>query len=318
MSDLATQTLTQKRVSDELLGLGQERPLVDLSWAPELADWIDDALVPHSLRVGQDQLWITKGALAGVFGCEENYVHTKNDFEWSTEVAKGIIVHHAIALSAAGSEAPPRDLAYAAVRQAQSAGGRSLGAWLTGLSDEERVALVAEAVVGIDGFLSAFPALKASWNPVAEFPVAATIADGKVRVSGRVDLSLGSARTGGGSTLRRRRLFIEVKTGRPRAEHRAEHLLYALLETLRSGVAPFRAATFYTATQSWIADDITKELLVVVGRRLIEGTQRLVELGDGREPARHPGWRCGFCPLADTCPERIEADALVGASDDGR
>ncbi len=309
----ATSILTpaQQRVADDLLALGQERPVADISWGPELADWIDDALVGHAPRVGPKQLWVSKGSISGILGCETNYLVTKDDFAWSNDIAKGVIVHHSIALAAAGSEVPPRDLAYAAIDQAQTTGGRSLGTWLEGLSGQQRVALVAEAVVGIDGFLSAFPTLKASWHPVPEFPVAATIADGNVRVTGRVDLALGSNRPGRDRFLRRRRMFIEIKTGRPRPEHRAEHLLYALLETLRSGVAPFRSATYYTGEGTWVADDITKDLLVVAGMRLIDATQRLIEIGDGREPTRQAGWMCGFCPLAERCPERIEADEAV-------
>lgn len=315
MTDLVTLTPVQQRVADELLGLGQERPVADLSWGPEIADWIDDALSQHSPRVGPKQRWVSKSAIAGVLGCEANYLATKDDFAWSTEVAKGTVIHHAIALAAAGSDAPPRDLAYAAVEQAQASGGRSLGRWLGGLDAQERVALVGEAVVGIDAFLTSFPRIRSSWHPVAEFPVHATIGDGKVRVSGRVDLALGSDRPGPDHVLRRRRMFIEVKSGRPRPEHRAEHILYALIELLRSGLAPFRSATFYTATSSWVADDITKELLLVAGRRLIAATQRIIELGDGREPMRQAGWSCNFCPLAEDCPERLRADHVAEDSD---
>lgn len=308
MTDVSILTPVQQRVADDLLALGDERPIADLSWAPELADWIDDALTEHSPRVGPRQLWLSKGALSGVHGCESNYLVSQGDFAWTNEIAKGTIVHHAIALAAAGSDAPPRDLAYAALDQASTKGSRSLGAWLKNLPEQQKVALVADAVVGIDGFLSAFPPLKAAWHPVAEYPVVATVGDGRVRVTGRVDLSLGSNRPGPDNVLRRRRMFIEVKTGRARPEHRAEHLLYALLELLHIGVAPFRSVTYYTADGTWVADDITKELLVVAGRRLIDATQKLIELGDGREPTRQAGWRCAFCPLAEACPERVQAE----------
>lgn len=307
MTDLMPLTPIQQRVADELLGLGEERPLADLSWAGDLIRWIDDELREHA-DIGPKQRWLSKSAMSGVLGCEAQHLATQGDFAWSIEVAKGTVVHQALALAVAGSAAPARDLAYAALDQADTRGSRSFGGWLAGLPEQHRVALVGEAVVGIDGFLSAFPAMKASWNPVAEYPVSATIASGKVRVSGRVDLALGTDRP---STegIRRRRMFIEVKTGRPRAEHRAEHLLYALLETLRTGIAPFRSATFYTSDSSWVADDITVELLEVAAGRLIEATKRLIELDGGREPTRQAGGRCGYCPLAPDCPERIHAEA---------
>jgi hypothetical protein len=317
MPELTTLTLAQQRAANDLLSLGEQRPAADLSWGPGLAAWIDDALAEHVDRVGSRQLWVSKGSVSGVHGCEASYLATKGDFTWTIDIAKGVVIHHAIALAAAGSKAPPRDLAYAAMDQVGASGGRSLGTWLIGLSDQQRVEVVAGAVVGIDGFLSAFPPLRAAWHPVAEYPVSATIADGHVRVTGRVDLALGHVRPGPDKVLRRRRLFLEIKTGRPRPEHRAEHLLYALLETLRSGVAPFRAATYYTGDGTRVADDITEELLMVAGMRLIDATQRLIELGDGREPDRKAGWRCGFCPLAPGCPERLRAEALSGETDAG-
>lgn len=101
-------------------------------------------------------------------------------------------------------------------------------------------------------------------------------------------------------------MLVDLKSGRLNADHRAEHLLYALLETLKTGVAPFRAATYYLDEGTWVADTITKELLVVAGRRLIDATQRIIELGDGREPTRQAGWRCGFCPLAEDCGTKVE------------
>ena len=78
---------------------------------------------------------------------------------------------------------------------------------------------------------------------------------------------------------------------------------FALLETLKTGVAPFRAATYYLDEGMWAVDTITKELLVVVGRRLVGATQRrIIELADGLEPRRQAGWGCGFCRLGESCP----------------
>lgn len=303
MADL-TLNPAQQRVAEELLGLGQERPLADLSWGPELADWIDDALEDHANELGSERLWVGKGTISGVLGCEANHLAEREPFAWSPHIAKGEIVHRAVALAAAGSEAEPRDLAVAAIDQAQLGGSKSIASWLRTLPDNQRVALVAEALPGIDGFLTSWPPLRAAWRPVPEYPVGAEVGDGRVKVTGRVDLALGGNRVGPDNVLRRRRMLIELKTGRPNDDHRAEHLLYALLETLKTGVAPFRSATYYLDDGAWVSDDITKELLVVAGRRLVGAVQRIIELRTGRDPTRQAGWRCGFCPLADNCPER--------------
>jgi len=303
MSGLAVLNPLQERVAEELLGIGQERPAADLSWAPELRAWLDESLQEHTPLLGHRQLWVTKQAIAGVLGCEARHLATQDDFGWSREIAKGVVVHHAVALVAAGSMADPLDLADAGLNEARDQGGRSFRIWLSGLSEQERLALVSVAVADIDAFLAAFPPMQPGWNPVAEFSVRATIGGGKVRVSGRVDLALGSPRPGPDHSVRRERLLLEIKSGEPRPEHRAEHLTYALLELLRSGIAPFRSGTCYTASSTWVADDITLDLLVLAGTRLIDATKRLIELNNGREPERRPGWRCGYCPLVDACPE---------------
>jgi len=293
----------QKRVTEELLGIGEERPTADLSWAPELRAWLDESLTEHIPLVGPRQLWVTKRAMAGVLGCEARHLATQDDFAWSREIAKGVVVHHAVALVAAGSTAEPLVLADAGLDEARDKGGRSFRTWLNDQSEQQRLALVSVALADIDAFLAAFPPFHDGSNPVAEFPVRATIGGGKVRVSGRVDLALGSPRPGPDHSVRRDRLLLEIKSGEPRPEHRVEHLTYALLELLRSGIAPYRSATYYTASSTWVADDITLDLLVLAGSRLIDATKRLIELTNGREPTRRPGWRCGYCPLVEACPE---------------
>jgi len=301
---------TQLRVAEELLAVGQERPVADLSWATDLASWLDEELHEHAGRIGPRQLWVTKSAIAGALGCEAQYVATKHDFRWTTGAAKGVIVHAAIALAVGGSGADAHDLANAAFDEAASEG--ALGAWLSTLSVEERAMLVTESVVEIAAFLGSFPPLGTASNVAAEYRLAALVAHGKVRVSGRVDLAVGSPRREPDGAITRRRILVEIKTGHRQAEHRAEHLTYALLELLRVGVAPLRAATYYTQTGQWAADDITFDLLFLAAVRLVDATKRLIEMSDGREPTRRPGWRCGYCPLSGACPDRVQSDGWLG------
>lgn len=91
-------------------------------------------------------------------------------------------MHRAIALAAAGSVVSPRDLAYAALHHAASEGGRDLRSWLAELTETQRLAIIGESVVGVEGFVEAFPVLDASWRPIAEWPVVAATASGTVRV----------------------------------------------------------------------------------------------------------------------------------------
>ena len=57
-------------------------------------------------------------------------------------------------------------------------------------------------------------------------------------------------------------MLVELKSGKPNLDHRAEHLFYALVKTLKSGVAPARVATYYLDDNSWIVDETPKSYSV--------------------------------------------------------
>jgi hypothetical protein len=119
-------TPAQQRVADELLCLTEPRPVADPSWAPELQSWIEDAVADYVPRIRERRLWISKGLISSVLGCEANHQGGQGDFAWSPRTARGDIIHRAVALTAAGSQAEPRDLAWAAIDQAKAHGSRSL------------------------------------------------------------------------------------------------------------------------------------------------------------------------------------------------
>jgi hypothetical protein len=70
--------------------------------------------------------------------------------------------------------------------------------------------------------------------------------------------------------------LIEVKSGRARIEDREDLRFYALLETLRSGAAPFRVATFYTRTGQVITEDVDDGLLTSSVQRVLAAISRMV------------------------------------------
>lgn len=70
----AVWTPIQQRVGDELLGLGRERPLVDLSWAGDLAHLIDQSLDGKVAHSPADPLWLSKATVSGVLACEAHHV----------------------------------------------------------------------------------------------------------------------------------------------------------------------------------------------------------------------------------------------------
>jgi hypothetical protein len=70
--------------------------------------------------------------------------------------------------------------------------------------------------------------------------------------------------------------LIEVKSGRARIEDRDDLRFYALLETLRSGAAPFRVTTFYTRTGLIETEDVDDGLLTSSVQRVLMGINRMV------------------------------------------
>ncbi|HVF31466.1 MAG TPA: hypothetical protein VM933_00405, partial [Acidimicrobiales bacterium] len=78
---------------------------------------------------------------------------------------------------------------------------------------------------------------------------------------------------------------------------------YALLETLRSRVPPFRVASYDLEAARWQAEDVTAELLFVAAHRVVDGVTKLAELRLGRRaPTTTPGPSCSYCRRRDTCP----------------
>src|SRR5262249_11659648 len=97
-------------------------------------------------------------------------------------------------------------------------------------------------------------------------------------------------------------LLVDLKTGQPAAAHADDLRLYALLETLRVGVPPFRLASYYLDSGTWHAEDLTEDVLVAASRRLIDGVAKVGELRfEGRPATVAPGPACRSCPARDDC-----------------
>jgi hypothetical protein len=112
-------------------------------------------------------------------------------------------------------------------------------------------------------------------------------------------------------------LIVDFKTGRMQRMHIDDLRFYALLETLRVGVPPFRLATFSLDSGTWVAEDVDEDILLATVRRVVAGVRKLAELGplatDSRQPLLTPGPACRWCPAGPECPG---ARQLLAAGDD--
>ena len=120
--------------------------------------------------------------------------------------------------------------------------------------------------------LTRWPRLSPAWLPRTQERIAIPLAGGDVVLVGVVDLIVGAPSSGRASVG-----LIELKSGRARVEDREDLRFYGLLETLRSGAAPFRLATFYSRTGQVDAEDVDDELLMSSVRRVLTAIGRMVE-----------------------------------------
>jgi hypothetical protein len=297
--ELGALTPAQRRVTEELLGLGQPRPRFDASLADDLRASLEASLESVLDGLGGETLWISKKALADVHACEAHYLAELAPFGgWTVPTAEGEVTHRAIQLSVALDGPPtPGDLVDHAVAQLAADEAGSLGAFLAALPAPAVAELRACATNGVSTFLECWPALPASWWPRTELRVRAELCDGRVVLQGKIDLVLGRAV---GSEARC--LFVDLKTGGRYPAHLDDLRFYALVQALRIGVPPFRVASYYLDSANFHAEDVTQETLEIALRRTLDGARKMVEIRAHRRTAvATPCPRCRYCRARATC-----------------
>ena len=285
----------QERVLLELMGQGQPRPSYPRELARRLRTELLEALAPvdERLELADIELHVNKSGLSQIHQCERNWANP--DFEWNAATARGWVAHKAIELGvfATGLRSPMELVDMALDRQVQEQD--DLGRWLLAAPPEEVAELRAEATNHVTAFEECFPPLKATWRPRTESPVKHQL--GRIVLRARVDLALGRSEGD-----RAGMLIVDFKTGRPYPAHLDDLRFYALVETLRIGVPPFRVASYYLDTASWHAEDITEDLLALTVRRVGDGAVKMAELKlSEREATFTPGPACRWCSVRDVC-----------------
>jgi PD-(D/E)XK nuclease superfamily len=310
--DASALSPAQRLVVDDLLALGQPRPTFPDSLWRELLATLEDGLAP-ALDGQAEPIWVTKGTLAQVHGCERRFVAERQfPFEWTARTALGTVTHKAIELSVtAPGHTPPLALVDRAIEVLAGDDRRTSPApFLRAATAMERAELKAAANDVVAKFLECWPPLAPAWAPRTETGIGADLCGGQVVLWARVDLALGRAR---GNEARG--LIVDVKTGRPYPGHVDDLRFYALVQTLRTGVPPFRTASSYLDTGRFHAEDVTADILRSAARRVIDGVAKLVELGqlgpgrgEGRPPTISPGPACHWCVERHRCPGPAQAD----------
>jgi hypothetical protein len=260
---------------------------------------LEHALSDHLDDLAGERLHVSKYALARVHSCERHFLGTHGVFEWSGRTARGSIVHKAIQLTINWRGVPHPTLLVDEAIAILISGDDGLGAWLGGLTDAARADLRSEAVDLVSAFQECFPPLKAAWRPVTETAVRVDLFDGLVRLTGRVDLTLGTP-----AGPHPGKVIIDFKTGAPARHHREDLRFYALLETARVGVPPRSLATYYLDAARVEVEETTSAVLDAALARCIDGTRKLIEVLRARRAATaSPGPTCSWCPMRPDCTE---------------
>ena len=303
--DRSLLTPAQAEAVDHLLAFGQPRPTYADDLATRLLDRLEDGLADVFDLLGplQLELTINKGALAQVHACETHHLAEQEvPFEWSTASARGTIAHRAIEASVFRPDADkvsPLELVDEVLNLViQQGDDWSPRVFLRAADPVELGEVRGAACDVVTKFQECFPPLNRQWRPRLESSCRVDLGAGAVTLRAKVDLALGRPVGHEGRVL-----IVDVKTGRPYPTHLDDLRFYALLETLRLGVPPFRVASYYLESARWQAEDVTEDVLLAAAHRVVAGVTKLADLRLGRRtPTTTPGPSCTYCRRRDTCP----------------
>jgi len=280
------------------------RPDVPVAPAPEglagrVVTELETGLADSTEHLAGERLYVNKHALARIHSCERHFLGTHASFEWTARTARGSVVHKAVQLTVNWRGEPhPTELVDEALAILVD-GDDGLSRWLGGVGEAVRAELRSEAVDLVSAFQECFPPLKAAWRPVTETGVRIDLFGGLVRLTGRVDLTLGTP-----AGDRPGKVIIDLKTGVPAAHHRDDLRFYALVETARMGVPPRQLATYYLDAARLEVEDVSPAVLEAAMARTIDGTRKLIEVLRAQRAAMvSPGALCGWCPIRADCSE---------------
>ena len=258
---------------------------------------LEERLAPLvELLPDEEDLWLGKRPLANVHGCEGLYLASEAEDvrldarrrRWARSPTRPSSCR-----STGGARPVPGELVDEAIARLID-GSNNLAEFLGGLREAERAELRSGAVERTTMFLECFPPLEARWRPVTESRLRVDLCDGRVVLSGKVDLTVGRA-----EGLRAGKVLLDLKTGGFSPSHRDDLRFYALMEALRIGVPPRLVASYYLDGARPPRRARHRGVLRSALERVVQGAEAIVELLYlGRAPgaeARRP------LPLVPAC-----------------
>jgi hypothetical protein len=254
----------------ELRGDVGRRRIVDPGLAGGLREWLEDAAAPIAATFSPEgaPLVVTRRNLAdAVLGGEPSLPEMRP----TPALARGALVEVLFRqLVTTGVISDPMDDALSAMEIDDRYS--SVTAFVAGLDETEWESLATEVRAHAEILRSHWPTLSPTWYPRCTDRVTLSLCGGLIILSGVLDLVVGQPSEGRASVC-----LVELKSGAPRSMDRDDLDYLALLETLRSGAPPFRAATFYSSSGVIDAEEVTERSLVAALQRTVGALARLAE-----------------------------------------
>jgi hypothetical protein len=301
MSHINPEHFGSARRAGLLAGLRGEptrRPRVDPGLAGGLREWLEDELAPLASRrtapgavlkvdrrmVSDHHPGSTPAAAEEVGLCLAQVRNLLVGTLFRQLVTTGRI-DHPLEDALAGLMVTGRGDAVSAFLASQNAGDRN----------RLRRQLVADAAQ----MARHWPALAPAWLPRTAEHLAIPLAGGRIVLSGFVDLVIGTPSKGRASVC-----LVDLAVGPRRGEQQLGLRFLALLETLRSGAAPARVATFDPTVGEVAAEDVTEGLLCQMVDHVVRQTTQAVQSEDGPTASVSAG-----APAAPTHPAAVSRRA---------
>ncbi len=275
-----------------------ERPLHRRELRDELRRLLHDDLVELAAWI-ERPIQLSKHHLASVHGCEERFMHERQTpFRASAAIVRGTVAHKAIELSVHAPNASPGKLVDRALAHLTNSDSWA-AQWLGDADELDRAEVRGLACDRVAKFVECFPPLSNGWRPITETRLSYDVHDGQIRLTGRPDLIIGAP-----DGMRAGKIIIDLKTGNRSSTHIEDLRFYALIETLRLGVPPWKVASYYLDSGTFVVETVSEGLLEAAARRTVGGAIKLAELIQGeRPPRRQAGPTCSWCPLLEQCED---------------
>ncbi len=238
--------LAGDQLLDVLRGPRSNRQPIDKGLAGGLRAWLSDACHVEQ-QTPPSPLVITKKMVAGG-------THHRSS-ACTYEFVRGALVAalFRLVVTCGPSEDPFRDACEMVLAEPHQG---EIAAFLASMEERDRRGLARELLLHGRNLAARWPDLLPSWMPRTAVAMNTTFDGGRIVLRGMADLVIGVPSHHLPSVC-----LVAVKSTPLHSAHRDELRFLGLVETLRSGTAPFRLATYSTLTGEVIAEAVTEELL---------------------------------------------------------